>query len=317
MGLAFNSTGNSVGIMGIGYDTNEAAYSVYPNIIDEMVSQGLITKKAYSLYLDDLQASTGSIIFGGIDTDKFSGNLAVLPVVPDDEDGTKEFIDLQVELTSYSITNQSGAIKNFTGSFTSGPALLDSGTTLTNLPDDLANEIFTSVGAVDDTNNSGNVFINCDYLTAAPDMTFNYGFGNNTIIKVPVSELISDLPEDTMTPDLPFSNACAFGLAGTGGGPTILGDTFLRSAYVVYNLADNEIGLAQTNFNSMSSNIVEFDANSTGIPNLTGVASSASTNTSDTSTSNAVASASPSGMSILVAFGILSTFTIHSTLLAF
>lgn len=43
--------------MGIGYDTNEASSAVYSNFIDEMVSQGVIPVKAYSLYLNDLQSS--------------------------------------------------------------------------------------------------------------------------------------------------------------------------------------------------------------------------------------------------------------------
>src|SRR5271154_3562475 len=67
MGLAYN-TSIPTGIMGIGYDTGESPDAnsdtdlppVYPNLIDDMVSQGLIPTKAYSLYLDDLEASTGS-----------------------------------------------------------------------------------------------------------------------------------------------------------------------------------------------------------------------------------------------------------------
>jgi hypothetical protein len=53
----------------------------------------------------------------------------------------------------------------------------------------------------------------------------------------------------------------------------ILGDTFLRSAYVVYDLTHNEIGFAQANFGSTTSNIVELKAADSGIPSLTGVAS--------------------------------------------
>ena len=56
--------------MGIGFDLDEAAETVYPNIIDDMVSQGLIATKAYSLYLDDYDSPTGSIIFGGVDSGK-------------------------------------------------------------------------------------------------------------------------------------------------------------------------------------------------------------------------------------------------------
>jgi hypothetical protein len=50
MGLGEEATINS-GLIGLGYDTNEAASRVYPNILDVFQSQGLIGTKAYSLYL--------------------------------------------------------------------------------------------------------------------------------------------------------------------------------------------------------------------------------------------------------------------------
>jgi hypothetical protein len=76
MGLATKTTTGS-GLMGIGYDTLEAGYQAgdlkqpYKSIIDTMLVQGLINTKSYSLYLDDLTAKSGSIIFGGADTQKF------------------------------------------------------------------------------------------------------------------------------------------------------------------------------------------------------------------------------------------------------
>jgi hypothetical protein len=63
MGLVTSTqdTGAASGVMGIGFDTGEASLGKngfgaggYPNIIDVLVSGGLINSKAYSLYLDDL-----------------------------------------------------------------------------------------------------------------------------------------------------------------------------------------------------------------------------------------------------------------------
>lgn len=50
MGLASTSD-LEYGIMGIGFPSNEAAETTYPNIIDKFYSEGLIGAKAYSLYL--------------------------------------------------------------------------------------------------------------------------------------------------------------------------------------------------------------------------------------------------------------------------
>ena len=67
------------------------------------------------------------------------------------------------------------------------------------------------------------------------------------------------------------SNVQCVGIAPAGSSTPVLGDTFLRSAYVVYDLYNNEISLAQTNFNSTTDNIMEISNSS--VPDATGVVS--------------------------------------------
>jgi hypothetical protein len=50
MGLATKTT-IPTGIIGIGFTADESTKSEYPNLLDLLVSQGLIASKAYSLYL--------------------------------------------------------------------------------------------------------------------------------------------------------------------------------------------------------------------------------------------------------------------------
>jgi hypothetical protein len=58
MGLASSASGIiDKGLMGVAFDASEASTSIYPNIIDDMVSQGLINDHIYSLWLDDLGKS--------------------------------------------------------------------------------------------------------------------------------------------------------------------------------------------------------------------------------------------------------------------
>ena len=58
MAVATQADHEPTGIMGIGYDTNEATISnggsQYLSVVDQMVSQGWIQTRAYSLYLNDL-----------------------------------------------------------------------------------------------------------------------------------------------------------------------------------------------------------------------------------------------------------------------
>jgi hypothetical protein len=48
-----------------------------------------------------------------------------------------------------------------------------------------------------------------------------------------------------------------------------MGETVLRSAYVVYDLANSRAALAQSNFNSTKENIVEFESLGAAIPSAT------------------------------------------------
>jgi hypothetical protein len=70
--------------MGVGFDTNEAPNlsqdGRYPTVLDNMKTAGIINRKAYSLYLNDLQANKGAIIFGGVDSTKYTGDLIALPL---------------------------------------------------------------------------------------------------------------------------------------------------------------------------------------------------------------------------------------------
>ena len=154
------------------------------------------------------------------------------------------------------------------------PVILDSGTTITYLPESVMNPIMSGVGAVN-IEELGGLCVPC-YLSSSK-ATFNFGFGGNggPTIQVPLDEMV--LPIVTYDGSSPqFKNGqdiCSFGLASGGDGPFLFGDTFLRSAYVVYDLTSNQIGMAQTNFNATSSNVVEISGSS--IPGASATASGA------------------------------------------
>ncbi|UZP41314.1 hypothetical protein NXS19_009130 [Fusarium pseudograminearum] len=64
--------------------------------------------------------------------------------------------------------------------------------------------------------------------------------------------------------------ACSFGIAPSTSQVSILGDTFLRSAYVVFDLDNNEISLAQSNFEATGSHILEISKGKNAVPSATG-----------------------------------------------
>jgi hypothetical protein len=209
--------------------------------------------------LNDLESSTGSCLFGGYDTKKFSGNLLTVPIQPDESSG--ELTSMTVAWTALGITTNSGS-QTITSSSFKSPALLDSGTTLSIIPNDIYEALVTFFDATLDQ--AGDAIVKCNILDDSGTLDFTFGGSDGPVIKVPFSEFA--LPATTTNGQQATFNdgslACYLGLQGTGSDPTtqdpvILGDTFLRSAYVVYDLDNKQISLAQTVFNATDSNIVE------------------------------------------------------------
>ena len=219
-------------------------------------------------------------MFGGIDTEKFSGSLIQVPVLPDEDSGI--YSSFTVTLSSLVInSSDSSDTTTIVRESNPVPVILDSGTTLTYLPSSLADNIYEELGAVDDTSYTGLVYVACSLLTDQRGMTFDYQFGGSDgpLVRVPIDELVLDnvrpyissgqlpLPSGM---DIDDDDVCTFGIHPASG-IYLLGDTFLRSAYVVYDLKNNVVALAQSNVNSTRSNVVEIT--SSGIPDTSGVAS--------------------------------------------
>lgn len=273
MGLAGNTT-SSEGIMGIAFRTGEGGGTVqYPNLVDTMVNQSIIATQAYSLWLDDRDARIGALLFGGVDTGKFDGNLANIAMYPSSTTGIVD--RFTVAFTSLSITSPSGS-DTLTPPGYAEAVVLDSGTTLTFVPDDLAQAIYNVVGANYDDEVQAAV---CDCALGGVQGTLDFQFAGaqGPTIKVPVEEMVSPLflKDGTQAQFNSGEPACIFGIGPSSSlgedAPILFGDTVLRSAYVVYDLQNFRIGLAQTKFNSTDSNIVAFESFGAQIPSATTV----------------------------------------------
>jgi len=174
-----------------------------------------------------------------------------------------------VAFTSLSATSSSGTDTLTPANFIT-PAVLDSGTTLTLLPNSLASLVFEEVGASVD-NSLGATVVPCTLSKNTGTLNFGFGGQGGPVVKVAMSELVLPLTapngKSVTYPD--GSQACQLGIQAAGNLPILLGDTFLRSAYVVYDLVNNRIGLAQTDFNSTDSNPVPFASQGAPIPSAT------------------------------------------------
>ncbi|KAK3989440.1 putative aspartic-type endopeptidase [Cladorrhinum sp. PSN332] len=226
-GVATSSEDTFSGILGIGYGKGIA--TKYPNFVDELATQNATKVKMYTLALGTKEEKEGVIVFGGVDTSKFAGPLAKLPIVPAENspDGVPRF---WVNMNSISMTPPNNVTRIYEDS--KMPVFLDSGSTMTLLPKNLTATIAKDFGAEAPDDNG---FYRIDCGLTEMNGTIDFAF-DGLNIRVPYKEMIREVPSNPP--------ACFLGITPSDTF-TLLGDTFLRSAYVVFDLETDSIWMTQ------------------------------------------------------------------------
>jgi hypothetical protein len=230
-----------------------------------LVEAGYIKSPAFSLYLNDLGAPKGNILFGGVDTSKYVGELQTLPIVATNG----AYYSLSIVVTDIALKKGSSAAASVSSSEFPLMVTLDTGSTFVVLPDSLAKSIYNDLSVTyNSTNNYGS--LPCDTKNQNWNLTYTF---SGVEISIPISELVLDVIEVKGDQTI-----CLFGITSGGEeGYAILGDPFLRSAYVVYDLGNNEISLAHANFNPGKEDILEISTGTNAVPGATKVASAVTT----------------------------------------
>ncbi|KAK3714848.1 hypothetical protein LTR37_007583 [Vermiconidia calcicola] len=230
--LGKQGSGVGEGVLGVGFPASA------PTLNHNLAAQGIIESNKYSLWLNDLNAASGIIIFGGIDTAKFVPPLIRVPVVGGTDQPT-------VRLSRVSTINSGRSTVQSPAGFSEN-AILDTGTTLTVLPKSLVDNVIEAMGARFYPNSDadpGITIIPCSQRNK--DLSTSFRFAGPAI-NVDISQLVLE-----SLGTLDGVEMCQFGLfASDGSYPTTLGATFLRSAYVLYDVDNNRVGLAQTVVNA-------------------------------------------------------------------
>lgn len=233
------------------------------------------------VYQNAVESPSGTILFGGIDKAKFTGELRAVPLVPNS--ATQSYSSYYVTLDTFSMTFGNGTSS---APFSRAPraVLLDSGATLTYLPNSTVQRLYEALGTpvIEDGSQVAQdgelAWVDCgllDHENPLTKATFDFRFGGpyGPLIRVSLSQMIIDMRRYVVEPK--DDNACLFGIvpnADPQDETYILGDSFLRSAYVVYDLANNQVALAQAQPNvTDKSDVVEFGKDAAGIPGVSGV----------------------------------------------
>ncbi|GCE98899.1 hypothetical protein ZYGM_002176 [Zygosaccharomyces mellis] len=247
-----NETNSSVGVLGIGLPENEATYTPdpslqgfrpyqYQNFPQVLKTRGVINRAAYSLFLNSLSAPSGDVLFGAVDRSKYTGQLYTLPLLNPEPEKYKNPMEFDITVQGVGFMN---GTRRSTFTTTKIPALLDSGTSLMYLPKPLANGIAQKLGGSYD-DDIGYYVVDCPPENDDSKLVFDFGGFN---IKSNLSNYLLG------SPDGGSSSQCVLGILPSDV-QAILGDVFLADAYVVYDLENYEVSLAQASFDDSQEDV--------------------------------------------------------------
>ncbi|PKS09377.1 hypothetical protein jhhlp_003991 [Lomentospora prolificans] len=236
-GVATETNQMSHGILGLSF--GNGLNLDYDNFVDALVDQGVIDTRLFGVALGAKEeaADSGLITFGGLDTKKFSGKLHTERIL-----GPQNGEDLYrfwVTLTGIGLTDDSGNSKTYMDKNLA--VFFDTGATLSYLPADVVKGLAQDLNA--EYRSDYDLYLVPCGQKGSVDFTFN-----NVTIHVSLDEFIWELRDGT----------CALGAMAENDNSYLLGASFLRSTYAVFDLESPAIHFAQ--YANCGSNLQEVPA---------------------------------------------------------
>jgi hypothetical protein len=235
-GITYNDF--DLNVLGLGYGSEST--DLYGNFLEILSNNGMINSVAYSMWTDNTEG-TGTILFGGVNTAQYTGDLRTLPIPT----VGGEFRQPAVLVTGMALQASSSLSSTYTSSALPEYMILDSGLYYTYLPNHIALWLYTTLGGYFN-DEIGDGYVPCSVGEQNYNLTFTF---TNFDIAVSLGSLVQSLDDG--------GSNCSFLIMPSGGGGAILGGSFLSSAYVVYDLSNNEVALAPRNKNPGVDYIVE------------------------------------------------------------
>jgi len=189
-----------------------------------MMNQGVLSQNVFAFYLSNGNGSTGSeISLGWIDANKFTGPITWLPLISETY--------WEIALDNMLLGGQSVT--------TTKIAVVDTGTSVFAGPTADVKAIAATCGATPNPINPQQYMIDCSTVPSLPTLTFMLN-GNRFDLSGP--DYVIEVTQGT-------EHACLFGFIGIDIKPPrgplwILGDTFIRRYYSIFDMQNNRVGLA-------------------------------------------------------------------------
>ncbi|XP_057266610.1 pepsin A-like [Pezoporus wallicus] len=202
------------GILGLAYPSIASAGAT--PVFDNMMSEGLVARDLFSVYLSKDEESGSFVLFGAIDPYYVTNGIVWIPLSAETY--------WQITMRSVSIKGKAVVCQH------SCQAIVDTGTSLLAMPNQDLTKVLRALGAT----SSGE--IDCNDRHSLPDVVFHI---NGAEFPVTPSAYVME-----------SDGVCSLGFEGMdvpteSGELWILGDVFIREYYVVFNRGRNMVGLAR------------------------------------------------------------------------
>lgn len=213
LGMAY-SIGKFDGILGLGWPS--IAVDHIPTVFEQMVLQGAVSEPIFSFALGKTDGAVGELTFGGVDQTKFTGDLTYAPL----SNETYWALDLEaLESNGKSITSAKRVI-------------VDSGTSVLAGPKDDVEAFMKVIGAYK-IPIVGEYVILCSKKSSLPDIDITMG-----------GRKFSLSAEDYVIADGPLCLVGIIGIDVPREALWIMGDTFMRKYFTVFDAGQKRIGFA-------------------------------------------------------------------------
>ncbi|TDZ25073.1 putative aspartic-type endopeptidase OPSB [Colletotrichum orbiculare MAFF 240422] len=293
LGLADTADSN-VGVLGLGFNASAyASSSSYgtnslPTVPDRLLQDGEIGSTAYSVWFDDEVAQSGTVLLGAVDKSAFEGPLIRFPISSEYSSSTTDFQTILFSVNgSKSVTDAFTPLGNQTASSSSyaysrsRTVRLSPDVVASYLPDDIARDIYALVGAVSDTSNY-QAIVPCSANTSTARLALQLHGADGPVLAVAVADLVvpSALYREEQWSWATESSEeyCLFAVLSDDSyamNRYTLGSGVLKNAYLVFDLANEEVAVAKTKFggSAATEEIVAFSSYAAKIPESTSVKS--------------------------------------------
>lgn len=226
-GVVQSNSTSRAGILGLGDRVKAKSLAISnDNFVWALKNGGYIPKASFSLYLNSNDSNSGSVIFGGVDTAKYVAPLVSYPLNTSVGGLAANVVSIKVDGQAYTEGNT---------------YLLDLGTTLGFVSKQVMDHM-DSVFKPTMVELGGIVYrkVSCNQPS---NKHLEFDFGGNAV-KIPYDKAVSRQ-----------GDTCYLGFTHHED-LLILGDIFLRQAYVYYNLSDKILAIAQARYNDQSRVVV-------------------------------------------------------------